>query len=198
MSDLETNLGKLTGYLARFKEDGILNQIGGEACPATSGATFETRSPVDESLICQVAKGRCRRHRCGGQGSEGGLSRLARHGRHGAQEDPAQDCRRHRRAGRGNRAVRMLGHRPGTALHVEGRSARRRKFPLLRRQGTGCTGRPGAALADPDEHHHPGAHRPGRRDHARGTRRSCCPPGRSPRRWPPAAPWCTSRRSSRR
>lgn len=57
MSDLETNLGKLTGYLARFKDGGILNQIGGKACPATSGATFETRSPVDESLICQVAKG---------------------------------------------------------------------------------------------------------------------------------------------
>ncbi|MCK7615385.1 5-carboxymethyl-2-hydroxymuconate semialdehyde dehydrogenase [Roseibium sediminicola] len=57
MSDLETNIGKLAGYLARFKESGILNQIGGEAQPAASGATFETRSPVDESLICQVAKG---------------------------------------------------------------------------------------------------------------------------------------------
>ncbi|WP_422377902.1 5-carboxymethyl-2-hydroxymuconate semialdehyde dehydrogenase [Roseibium sp.] len=57
MSDLETNLGKLTGYLARFQESGILNQIGGKALAAASGETFQTRSPVDESLICEVAKG---------------------------------------------------------------------------------------------------------------------------------------------
>ncbi|WP_269585949.1 5-carboxymethyl-2-hydroxymuconate semialdehyde dehydrogenase [Roseibium sp. Sym1] len=57
MSDLDTNIGKLTGYLARFRETGVLNQIGGEAVAAASGATFETRSPVDESLICQVARG---------------------------------------------------------------------------------------------------------------------------------------------
>jgi 5-carboxymethyl-2-hydroxymuconic-semialdehyde dehydrogenase len=57
MSDLQTNLDKLAGYLARFQETGVLNQIGGEAVAAVSGATFETRSPVDESLICQVAKG---------------------------------------------------------------------------------------------------------------------------------------------
>jgi len=57
MSDLETNIGKLSSYLARFRESGILNQIGGEACAAVTRQTFETRSPVDESLICQVAKG---------------------------------------------------------------------------------------------------------------------------------------------
>lgn len=45
MSDLDTNIGKLTGYLARFRETGVLNQIGGEAVAAASGATFETRSP---------------------------------------------------------------------------------------------------------------------------------------------------------
>ena len=32
----------------------------------------------------------------------------------------------------------------------------------------------------------------------RGTRRSCCRPGRSRRRWPPAARSCTSRRNGRR
>ncbi|MEO1115613.1 MAG: 5-carboxymethyl-2-hydroxymuconate semialdehyde dehydrogenase [Pseudomonadota bacterium] len=57
MSELQKNIDKLGGYLARFKETGILNQINGNASPAHTGATFETRSPVDESLICSVARG---------------------------------------------------------------------------------------------------------------------------------------------
>ncbi|WP_417674454.1 5-carboxymethyl-2-hydroxymuconate semialdehyde dehydrogenase [Roseibium sp.] len=57
MSDLNQNIEKLAGYLKRFQDGGVLNQIGGKAVPAKSGATFETRSPVDDSLICQVAKG---------------------------------------------------------------------------------------------------------------------------------------------
>ncbi len=56
MSDLDQNLQKLSGHLSRFQETGILNQIAGQAVPAYSGETFETRSPVDESLICAVAK----------------------------------------------------------------------------------------------------------------------------------------------
>ncbi|WP_420336272.1 5-carboxymethyl-2-hydroxymuconate semialdehyde dehydrogenase [Roseibium sp.] len=57
MSDLQKNIEKLDGYLARFQETGILNQINGSACASFSGETFEARSPVDESLICSVAKG---------------------------------------------------------------------------------------------------------------------------------------------
>ncbi|WP_417710029.1 5-carboxymethyl-2-hydroxymuconate semialdehyde dehydrogenase [Roseibium aggregatum] len=57
MSDLQNNIEKLETYLARFRETGVLNQIGGKACTAASGATFETTSPVDDSLICQVARG---------------------------------------------------------------------------------------------------------------------------------------------
>ena len=57
MTTLDQNLEKLSGYLARFKDDGVLNQIGGEARPAASGATFDNHSPVDESFICKVARG---------------------------------------------------------------------------------------------------------------------------------------------
>ncbi len=56
MSDLNSNVKKLEGYLERFRQNGILNQIAGEALPAQSGASFETISPVDESVICSVAK----------------------------------------------------------------------------------------------------------------------------------------------
>ena len=57
MSELERNIEKLNGYLARFRENGIQSLIGGESQPALSGETFDTISPVDESLICTVAKG---------------------------------------------------------------------------------------------------------------------------------------------
>ncbi|KIC22748.1 MULTISPECIES: 5-carboxymethyl-2-hydroxymuconate semialdehyde dehydrogenase [unclassified Leisingera] len=57
MSDLTTNIETLKSHLARFRETGILNLIGGESRPAASSNTFETSSPVDESVICSVAKG---------------------------------------------------------------------------------------------------------------------------------------------
>ncbi|WP_291729128.1 5-carboxymethyl-2-hydroxymuconate semialdehyde dehydrogenase [Leisingera sp. F5] len=57
MSDLTTNIETLNSHLTRFRGTGILNLIGGESRLAASGATFETASPVDESVICSVAKG---------------------------------------------------------------------------------------------------------------------------------------------
>ncbi|CUH67161.1 2-aminomuconic 6-semialdehyde dehydrogenase [Thalassovita gelatinovora] len=56
MSDLHANIEKLNGYLARFRDTGVLNRIAGKDEPAQSGATFENHSPVDETLICNVAK----------------------------------------------------------------------------------------------------------------------------------------------
>src|SRR3990167_1250049 len=56
MSDLATHLARLYGHLARVRDTGILNLINGQSV-AGSGGMFETRSPVDESLIAQVARG---------------------------------------------------------------------------------------------------------------------------------------------
>ncbi len=56
MNELQTNIAKLDSYLDRFRASGIMNLIGGETLPALSGATFETHSPVDETLICGVAR----------------------------------------------------------------------------------------------------------------------------------------------
>ena len=56
MSDLATHLARLDGHLARFRSGGILNLIGGESVTG-SGGWFQTHSPVDESLICEVALG---------------------------------------------------------------------------------------------------------------------------------------------
>ncbi|WP_425044550.1 5-carboxymethyl-2-hydroxymuconate semialdehyde dehydrogenase [Primorskyibacter sp. S87] len=57
MSELTSNVEKLNSYLQRFQQNGVLNLIGGKSGPAMSGAEFETTSPVDESLICRVARG---------------------------------------------------------------------------------------------------------------------------------------------
>ena len=56
MSELNTNVEKLGGYLQQFRQVGVLNHINGQAVPAASGETFENCSPVDESNICRVAK----------------------------------------------------------------------------------------------------------------------------------------------
>ena len=56
MSDLSSNLEKLKAHLARFEAEGVQNHIGGVSVPAASGQTFQTHSPVDDTLICDVAR----------------------------------------------------------------------------------------------------------------------------------------------
>ena len=53
---LEDRLNTLDHLLERFRADGVLHRIGG-ADHGAGGPHFETRSPVDKSLICQVARG---------------------------------------------------------------------------------------------------------------------------------------------
>ena len=53
---LQTHLEKLDRHLARFLKGGIPNLIGGKDAEG-SGGTFQTHSPVDESLIATVARG---------------------------------------------------------------------------------------------------------------------------------------------
>ncbi|OAN70712.1 5-carboxymethyl-2-hydroxymuconate semialdehyde dehydrogenase [Jannaschia sp. EhC01] len=56
MSKLDDNIAKLDGYLARFRDTGIRNRIAG-ADVAGAGGVFQTISPVDKSVICDVAHG---------------------------------------------------------------------------------------------------------------------------------------------
>ena len=57
MSDLDRHIEKWNGYMARYRETGVLNRIGGEDRAAASGETFDTVSPVDGSVLCSVARG---------------------------------------------------------------------------------------------------------------------------------------------
>ena len=56
MSQLDDNIAELDGFLSRFRETGILNRIAG-ADSAGAGGVFQTISPVDKSVICDVAHG---------------------------------------------------------------------------------------------------------------------------------------------
>ena len=57
MSKLEDNIAKAEAYLARFREQGVMNRIAGEDLPAADGVTFETISPVDLKPLATVARG---------------------------------------------------------------------------------------------------------------------------------------------
>ena len=56
MTALDNNITKLNGYLDRFRETGIRNRIAGKDVAGSEGV-FQTTSPVDKSLICDVAHG---------------------------------------------------------------------------------------------------------------------------------------------
>jgi len=56
MSVLEENIAKLDSHLKRFREVGVLNCIAGDDVAGSQG-TFLTHSPVDKSIICNVAHG---------------------------------------------------------------------------------------------------------------------------------------------
>jgi 5-carboxymethyl-2-hydroxymuconic-semialdehyde dehydrogenase len=53
----EVNVAKSEQYVARFAAGGVLHFIDGEPKPATSGRTFETRSPIDDRVLANVAAG---------------------------------------------------------------------------------------------------------------------------------------------
>ncbi len=56
MSVLDDNIAKLDGFLGRFRKTGILNRIAGQDVAGGNG-TFRNISPVDKSVICDVAHG---------------------------------------------------------------------------------------------------------------------------------------------
>lgn len=57
MSVLEQNIERAEGYIARFRDTGVMHHIGGSSLPAASGRTFQSISPVDHSVLAEVARG---------------------------------------------------------------------------------------------------------------------------------------------
>ena len=57
MSDFKSNVEKLSGFLKRIKSAGVAHHINGQNVWPIRGDKFQSVSPVDESFICDVAKG---------------------------------------------------------------------------------------------------------------------------------------------
>ena len=53
----QENMKKAEVLLAQLAETPILNHIGGQACAAKSGATFDSVSPIDMRKVATVARG---------------------------------------------------------------------------------------------------------------------------------------------
>src|SRR6185312_5436035 len=54
----KANLDRAAPLLAKLKADGIGHMIDGKIVPSTSGATFETKSPIDNTVLATVARGK--------------------------------------------------------------------------------------------------------------------------------------------
>ena len=152
-------------YLARFRGAPVAHLIAGVAEHGT-GATFDDLSPVDNSVIAKVAAG--------------GAAEIDKAAKAAMAAFPAWaaldgDKRRailhaiaDRIEARADEIALVESSDTGQAdpLHVEGRVARCREFPVLRRSRPFGARRPLAADADASELHDARADRPGRRDHA--------------------------------
>ncbi|MGB0748320.1 MAG: 5-carboxymethyl-2-hydroxymuconate semialdehyde dehydrogenase [Magnetospiraceae bacterium] len=57
MADLASNLEKWKAAFSPYAANGVPNRIDGADRPALSGETFDSISPVDNAVICTVAKG---------------------------------------------------------------------------------------------------------------------------------------------
>jgi 5-carboxymethyl-2-hydroxymuconic-semialdehyde dehydrogenase len=53
----QANRDRAAPLLAKLRADGIGHIIGGEIVPSISGETFETRSPIDGTILAPVARG---------------------------------------------------------------------------------------------------------------------------------------------
>ncbi|WP_257169280.1 5-carboxymethyl-2-hydroxymuconate semialdehyde dehydrogenase [Bradyrhizobium sp. SRS-191] len=53
----KANLNRAAPLLAKLKDEGIGHFIDGKVVPAISGATFETKSPIDNAVLAKVARG---------------------------------------------------------------------------------------------------------------------------------------------
>ncbi len=162
----QANRERAAPLLAKLKAEGIGHMIDGKTVPSVSGLTFETTSPIDGTVLANVARGnaedidRAATAAALAFKSWRDLSAAMR------KKLSASGGRRDRGPRRRHRRARMHRYRTGPSLHGQGRDPRRGELPLLRRPMRGCPRRPEHAERGALERLDPGADRPGRRDHA--------------------------------
>ena len=123
MTALDQNIERAAGYMAHFREKGVLNHIHGRSVPAASGETFKTISPVDLGVLAKVARGNGRDidsaaaaakaafpgwSKTSGKERRKILLKVADAIEARAEEIAFTEC---------------MGYRPGASLHVQGGAA---------------------------------------------------------------------------
>ena len=170
-------------------------QIGAERRPGTG--TFESDRPVHGRALGGGARGDQGRRRRRGRGRAGGVrGRVGRHDRRRARAAAAPAGRADHESRRRSRGRRDAGQRQAAAR--DGRPGPRRcrpgtsTTPGSPTRSTAGSWTPGAATSSGTS---PASRSASSPRSCRGTRRCCCSPSSSPRRWRPGARWSPSRRS---
>ncbi len=195
MTDLNTNIEKAQSYLARFRQDGVLNHINGQAVGADSGEQFEVISPIDLEPIAKVARG--------GASDIDKAAKAAKASFAAWAAMPGKERKKllHRIANaieaRAEEIAFVESVDTGQAIRFMSKAALRgaENFRFFLRIGHPWRGtanlcaHPTSSMSPAAPQSAPWASSP------RGTRPLCSPPGKLPRPWPQAAPSCTSQLS---
>ena len=197
-SALQTNLARLGPLLERVRSEGLGHVIDGVTSRAVDGEVFANHTPVDGSLICQVARGTAAdvdRAALAAQKAFPGWRDVSAARRRDLLHAIADAIER-----RADDIAVLESWDSGQPIRFMSKAALRGaenfRFFADRAESRAT----GVALPTDDA---PQLHHRARRSvrsasSRRGTRRSCCRPGRSRRRWRPAARSCTSRPSGAR
>ena len=123
MGKLSENKEKLAHHLAQFQQGGVLNRIGGKD-EKGSGGTFQSISPVDKSVICDVARGAADDIDSAATACCCCFCRLEGYAGNTAPKNSNQYRRGDRSKSRGNCPMRMLGYRSGASVYGKGSDKR--------------------------------------------------------------------------
>ncbi len=165
-ASLDANLGKAEGYLAQFKRSPVKHLIAGEPVAGRSGKTFDTLSPVDNSVLAKVAAGDAADIDAAAKAAAAAFP--AWRAIPGAKRRAILHAIADAIVARAEEIALIESMDTGQPIRYMEKAALqgRRELPLLRRPRARRRRRPLAARHRSPQLHHPPAHRPRRHHHA--------------------------------
>ena len=130
---LAENLAKADKYLARFRGKRLPHFIAGKHEAGHSGRSFDNLTPVDNSTLCEVARGDAADIDAAAQAAKRAFPAWRDLPGDERKRSPARGRRSDRSARGGDRDRREHGYRPADPIHGESCAARRGELSLLRR-----------------------------------------------------------------
>ena len=163
---LNEHLKKLEPYRQRICSGILPHYIGGAPDPGSSGRTFENLTPVDNSKLCDVARGTAGEIGKAAEAAEAAFADWRKASGKARKQILHKIADLIVGAPRGDRPARMPRYRPGNPLHEGGGRTLGGQLPIFRRPRARSGRRPGAAVRRAYELYDAAADRPGRRHHA--------------------------------